>query len=99
MSDWDQQEFENWIGSLAHEDHLIVVQRACIDLGWGHELMPEGGVGVDGELDSEEFRDAMHERYLQKYIGEAFEDLVEDGKIRPVRVDANGEILYAAVED
>lgn len=101
MPDSNQAEFEAWVDDLPNAIHLIIIQRACSDLGSPATLNANGSLGVDEDLfNSEELEQAMHKRYLQRYVDEILDELVADEKIKPDAVDPDsGEIIYALVDD
>lgn len=98
MSDEATIEFEEWRDNLPHELHVIVINRACGDVGYERELRPEGGLTVDGDLEDEDFLIALHQRFLQMYVHEGLNELAVDGLIVPDSIDPeSGEILYRVV--
>lgn len=89
------EQFEEWRDNLPHATQLIAVNRACGDVGYERELMENGGLRIDGDLDDQDFLDALHQRFLQMYVQEAFAELVEDGEIVASGIDPEtGEIQY-----
>lgn len=100
MSDgFSTEDFNEWLDELPVERQLIAMQRGCIKVGFPHSLKEDGGILVDGPLDDPDFRTAVHEEFLRMYVAEAFEELLEEGKIKAAGVDDNGEVCYVAVEE
>lgn len=94
-----QDAFNAWLDDLPQNRQLIAIQRACVELGWHHELNPEGGIAIDGPLDSDEFQTAVHEQFVRMFLQEALDTLEEEGEICRSRIDEDGEVYYALVED
>jgi hypothetical protein len=90
---------DDWIDELTLEDHFIVYQRACIDLGWSMELKPEGGLIIDGDTDSDEFLEAVENRYKLMHATEILASLAAKGEIVADHVDEDGNIFYVATEE
>lgn len=93
------EDFNEWIGELPQERQLIAFQRGCVAFGYAHSLKEDGGILVDGDLDDPDFQKAIHQEFLRMYVAEAFEELLEEGKIKAAGVDDNGEVCYVAVEE
>jgi len=86
-------DFDQWIDDLDRDSHRLVFHRACAQVGWERDL--DGSLFlVDGDVYSEEFMDALDEQYKKMYTGDLLEMLTAQGRLKPDRVDENGEIIY-----
>lgn len=89
-----QEEFTDWMNGLSDAEHLIVIQRACIEAGYEHKLKPEGGLVIAGDTQDPDFLSAIHTQYKYKFVQEALDALTEKGLVKPDGVNGDGEVVY-----
>lgn len=87
---------DDWIEELSNERKLICVQRAARSIGIPVELNPDGSLvlpELTGE-GAEALDEALGEEFKRMFAVEMTAELVEDGKIIPDYVNADGVVEY-----